>query len=200
MWAGKSSCVEFGLRRAQGPNGAMIASKYSYLGGFVGTSNVYSSYQTGSPCLGTLAHSLIMSFEKEDDIKDSRVLDGVDLLDASLKYRDQFGWTNTNLSELYAFISFATSYPKNFSSLVDTYSTINSGIKNFLIVACVLKDLGYDATGIRLDSGDLAQLSKDCRKHMKETGEKLGEKYDFTKCQIVASNDINEKTLKMLVE
>ena len=104
------------------------------------------------------------------------------------------------MSELYAFISFATSYPKNFSSLVDTYSTINSGIKNFLIVACVLKDLGYDATGIRLDSGDLAQLSKDCRKHMKETGEKLGEKYDFTKCQIVASNDINEKTLKMLVE
>lgn len=160
----------------------MIASKYSYLGGFVGTSNVYSSYLTGSPCLGTLAHSLIMSFEKEDDIKDSRVLDGVDLLEAANKYREKLGWTKTNMSELYAFISFATSYPKDFSSLVDTYSTINSGIKNFLIVACVLKDLGYSARGIRLDSGNLAQLSKDCRKHMKETGETLGEQYDFSKC------------------
>lgn len=178
----------------------MIASKYAYLGGFVGTSNVYSSYLTGSPCLGTSAHSLIMSFEKEDDIKHSRVLDGVDLLEASFQYREKLGWTKTNLSELYAFISFATSYPDAFSSLVDTYSTINSGIKNFLIVACVLKDLGYDAKGIRLDSGDLAQLSKDCRQHMKDTGEKLGEKYDFSKCQIVASNDINEKTLKALTE
>ena len=94
--------------------------------------------------------------EKEDDIKDSRVLDGVDLLEAANKYREKLGWTKTNMSELYAFISFATSYPKDFSSLVDTYSTINSGIKNFLIVACVLKDLGYSARGIRLDSGNLA--------------------------------------------
>merc|ERR1712137_1342329 len=97
-----------------------------------------------------------------------RVLDGIDLLEACMKYRDQLCWTGTNMSELYAFISFATAYPNAFSSLVDTYSTINSGTRNFLIVACVLKDLGYQARGIRLDSGDLAQLSKDCRKLMKE--------------------------------
>jgi nicotinate phosphoribosyltransferase len=123
-----------------------------------------------------------MSFEKEDDIKDSRVLDGVDLLEAAVKYREQLGWTGTNLAELYAFISFAVAYPNDFSSLVDTYSTINSGCKNFLVVACVLKDLGYSAKGIRLDSGDLAELSKGCRALMKETGEKLGEKYDFSYC------------------
>lgn len=79
-----SSCVEFGLRRAQGPNGAMIASKYSYLAGFVGTSNLYAGFLSGIPTVGTCAHSFIMSYEKEDDIKDSRILDGVDLLNKSL--------------------------------------------------------------------------------------------------------------------
>ena len=75
-----SSCIEFGLRRAQGPDGAMTASKYAYLGGFNGSSNVYNGFLTGTPCAGTCAHSFIMSYEKEDDIKDARVLDGVDLL------------------------------------------------------------------------------------------------------------------------
>jgi len=73
-----------------------------------------------------------------------------------LKYREELGWIGTNLGELYAFISFAFTYPDSFSSLIDSYSTMNSGIKNYLIVALVLKDLGYDAKGIRLDSGDLA--------------------------------------------
>lgn len=87
--AKNSSCIEFGLRRAQGPNGAMTASKYSYLGGFEGTSNVYSSFLCGTPCSGTVAHSLIMSYEKEDDIKFQRELNGVDLLPKCLKYREE---------------------------------------------------------------------------------------------------------------
>ena len=156
MRAGNSACVEFGLRRAQGPNGAMIATKYSYLGGFVGSSNVYGSYLFGLPANGTQAHSFIMSFEKEEDCEKLRTLDGVDMLKLSMKYRDELGWNQTNMGELYAFVSFACAYPNSFSSLVDSYSTMNSGVPNFLIVSLALKELGYDGKGIRLDSGDLA--------------------------------------------
>ena len=117
----------------------------------------------------------------------------VDLLEKCLQIREELGWINTNLGELYAFISYAYAYPNSFSSLIDSYSTMNSGIKNFLIVALVLKSLGYQAIGIRLDSGDLAQLSKDCKKLILEVGSKYG--YDFSKMKIVVSNDINEITL-----
>lgn len=138
-----SKCVEFGLRRAQGPNGAMIASKYSYLAGFVGTSNVYSGFLSGTPISGTQAHSFIMSYEKEEDIANCRTLKNIDLLEECLKVRSELGWEKTNLGELYAFISFAHAYPDSFTSLVDSYSTLNSGIKNFLILAVVLDRLGY---------------------------------------------------------
>jgi len=139
-----------------------------------------------------------MSFEKEEDIKNCRILNGNDLLEKCLKLREELGWIHTNLGELYAFISYAYAYPNNFSSLVDSYSTINSGLKNFLVVALVLKSLGHEPIGIRLDSGDLAQLSKDCRKLMIETGSKYG--YDFSKLRIVVSNDINEITLNQFNE
>ena len=137
-----------------------------------------------------------MSYEKESDIEHQRILEGVDLLEKCLKYRDELGWTKTVLGELYAFVAFAQAYPDSFSSLVDSYSTMDSGIKNYLIVAFVLKDLGYDAKGIRLDSGDLAQLSKDCRKLMLEIGSRFG--HNFSHMSIVASNDINEQSLREL--
>jgi nicotinate phosphoribosyltransferase len=178
LLAKQSECVEFGLRRAQGPNGGMVASKYSYLGGFHGTSNVYCGFLNGVPVEGTQAHSFIMSFESEEDIKDSRTVDGQDLLELCLKYREQLGWSQTNMGELYAFISFAHSYPDAFSSLVDSYSTLKSGIKNYLLVALALKELGHDARGVRLDSGDLAYLSKECKKLMVETGRQFG--HDFS--------------------
>ena len=66
----------------------MTASKYSFLGGFDGSSNVYNGFLTGTPCSGTQAHSFIMSYEKEDDIKHSRILKGVDLLDKCFVYRN----------------------------------------------------------------------------------------------------------------
>lgn len=80
-------CIEFGLRRAQGPNGAVTASKYSYLGGFDGSSNDYAGYLYGIPVVGTHAHSFVMSFDSADDIKDHKYLDGVDVLEKALKYR-----------------------------------------------------------------------------------------------------------------
>lgn len=85
-------CIEFGLRRAQGPNGALTASKYSYLGGFEATSNVYAGYLYDIPIVGTHAHSFVMSYDSPEDIKDSRYLDGVDVLEKALEYRRTLGW------------------------------------------------------------------------------------------------------------
>lgn len=73
------SCIEFGLRRAQGPNGATTATKYSYMGGFDGTSNDYGGYLFGVPVVGTHAHSYVMSYDDNVDmVKDFKFLDGVD--------------------------------------------------------------------------------------------------------------------------
>lgn len=96
--AGESKCIEFGLRRAQGPNGALTASKYSFLGGFDATSNVEAGMKLGVPIAGTLAHSMIMSFETEEDCCDSRVVapadggDKKDLLIMALEYREKLQW------------------------------------------------------------------------------------------------------------
>jgi nicotinate phosphoribosyltransferase len=176
----------------------MTASKYSYLGGFVATSNVYAGFLSGVPVSGTQAHSFIMSFESEEDIAKSRIIDGKDLLPMAMKYREELGWTSTKLPELYAFISFASAYPDGFSALIDSYSTLGSGVKNFLCVALALGELGHQAKGVRLDSGDLAQLSKECRKLFIEIGAKYDR--DFSKLSIVASNDINENSLIALNE
>lgn len=100
------------------------------------------------------------------------------------------------MKELYAFVSFASAYPDSFSSLVDSYDTLHSGVKNFLLICLVLGDLGYTPLSIRLDSGDLAHLSQECKKLFKEVGERYGR--DFSNLKIVASNDINEKTIEKL--
>jgi len=117
------------------------------------------------PVAGTSAHSFIMSFESEEDISQSRRLrpkaggEEIDLLEACLRYREELGWQGTVLKELYAFISFAVAYPNSFSALVDSYNTMESGVKNCILVCLVLHDLGYKSVGIRLDSGDLTVLS-----------------------------------------
>lgn len=201
--SGDTKCVEFGLRRAQGPNGSLTASKYAMLGGFDGTSNVQAGYNYGLPIVGTLAHSMIMSFETEEDCADSRIVppkDGgepVDILKAALAYREKLGWHSTQLRELYAFVSFGFAFPATYSALVDSYSTKESGVKNFLLVSLVLQDLGYSPLSIRLDSGNLAELSIFAKNLFKEVGDQLGR--DFSHVKVVASNDINEKTIRSLI-
>lgn len=157
------------------------------------------------PVAGTQAHSFIMSHETEEDIKHGRTLvpaEGgapVDLLSRALAYRQELGWTDTILKELYAFVSFATVYPCQFSALVDSYSTKDSGIKNFVVVALALAELGYKALSIRLDSGDLAELSIYAKKTFNEVADRYKLPH-FKSIKVVASNDINEKVIAQLNE
>ena len=203
--------VEFGLRRAQGPDGGFSASKYAYVGGFDGTSNVQAGKWLGVPIAGTHAHSFVQAHSSLEDARgmtlDSK--DGtrrkVDLLDAVLRYRnDVLGevggdnpWTSTNDSELAAFLSYASSFPDKFLCLIDTYDTLRSGLRNFILVSLVLDDLGYVPTGVRLDSGDLAFLSMECERTFHDLAAELDR--DFLRhMDIVASNDINENVLHSL--
>ena len=119
-------------------------------------------------------------------------------MEKALKYRKELGWEQTELTELYSFVSYACAFPHDFIALVDSYSTLNSGVKNFLFVMLSLYEMGYRSprSGVRLDSGDLAYLAAETRKLYLEVGQKYG--YDFSQLKIVASNDINEEALKKL--
>jgi nicotinate phosphoribosyltransferase len=186
--------LEFGLRRAQGPDGAVSASKYSYIGGFDGSSSVKAAHLFDMEMKGTHAHAFVISYTGLDDVKERTIesADGkqtVDFVDLCMKKRKELNATNTNEGELAAFIAYAQSYPSGFLALIDSYDTLTSGLMNFLAVALVLHDLGYTVLGVRLDSGDLAYLSKQCRRKFIE----ISEKYNapFEKLNIVASNDLS---------
>jgi len=198
------TCVEFGLRRAQGPDGGFSASRYSFVGGFSGTSNVAAGRLLNVPISGTHAHSFVMSFASLDEVKGSTLNEkgtnsSVELLPLVLQYRQKFQLGNTNDSELAAFISYAVAYPNGFLCLIDTYNTVESGLMNFILVALALDKIGYHPIGVRLDSGDLSSLSLDCDKIFKDYAKRTGRNF-FNTLKIVASNDINEKTLQDLNE
>ncbi|XP_020577758.1 nicotinate phosphoribosyltransferase 2-like isoform X2 [Phalaenopsis equestris] len=176
--AGKSKALlEFGLRRAQGPDGGISASRYCYMGGFDATSNVAAGRFFSIPLRGTHSHAFVSSFMLSDALHGA------------------FG--ETNQSELAAFTSYALAMPNNFLALVDTYDVMKSGIPNFCAVALALNDLGYKATGIRLDSGDLAYLSIKSRKFF-HVIEKEFAVPGFGNLLITASNDLNEETIDAL--
>ncbi|XP_011008522.1 PREDICTED: nicotinate phosphoribosyltransferase-like [Populus euphratica] len=210
--AGKSKILlEFGLRRAQGPDGGISASKYCYLGGFDATSNVAAGRLFGIPLRGTHSHAFVSSYMSPDEIVDKslRSADGSrsceDLVSLAQTWLSKIQWSSslrgifgeTNQSELAAFTSYALAFPISFLALVDTYDVMRSGIPNFCAVALALNDLGYKAAGIRLDSGDLAYLSCEARKFFRAIEKEFGVP-GFGKMSITASNDLNEETLDAL--
>eukprot|EP00751_Fragilariopsis_kerguelensis_P040759 CAMPEP_0171021962 /NCGR_PEP_ID=MMETSP0736-20130129/31044_1 /TAXON_ID=186038 /ORGANISM="Fragilariopsis kerguelensis, Strain L26-C5" /LENGTH=612 /DNA_ID=CAMNT_0011460497 /DNA_START=261 /DNA_END=2099 /DNA_ORIENTATION=+ len=224
-------CIEFGLRRAQGPDGACTASKYSYLGGFNGTSNVLAGKLFGIPLSGTHAHSYVQSFTSLDEAAQLKLYNKNTkreelFLPKVLMHRTNTNNGNTtNDGELAAFVAYACTYPMKCLCLIDTYDTLHSGLPNFIVVAKALDDFGYQPIGVRLDSGNLQFLSKACQSAFDQEataaavilndkegivveGEDDGDgltpvtSHDysqaFTNLTIVASNDINEKTLVTL--
>lgn len=151
-----STILEFGLRRAQGPDAGIYGARAAYIGGCHSTSNVLSGKMFDIEVKGTHAHSWVMSFP----------------------------------DELTAFRKYAEIYPEGCLLLVDTYDTLKSGVPNAIKVFDELKAKGYNPLGIRLDSGDLAYLSKQARKMLDAAGHK--------DVKIFASGDIDEHILLSL--
>lgn len=144
--------MEFGLRRAQGPDAGLYGARAAMIGGCIGTSNVLAGQIFHVPVKGTHAHSWIMSFA----------------------------------DEYTAFKTYAKLYPNACCLLVDTYDTLKSGVPNAIKVFSEMRESGIELHnyGIRLDSGDLAYLSKKARKMLDEAG--------FEDAFISASNDLDE--------
>ncbi len=93
-------------------------------------------------------------------------------------------------SELEAFEAYARALPDHVTLLVDTYDTLKSGVPNAIKVGLLLKEQGKTLRGIRLDSGDLAYLSREARKMLDAAG--------LNEVKIVASNDLDEYTIQSL--
>lgn len=206
--AGKLKLYEFGLRRAQGPDGGLSASKYSYIGGFDGTSNVLAGKLFNIPVKGTHAHSYITSFNSLNDLYIRNLKSKIDNVDkdftaSAVEWRQKISCmfhivlSEVNDGELAAFISFAIAFPDGFVALVDTYDVKKSGLINFCAVALALDEFGYRGLGIRLDSGDLAYLSLVAREYFKNISQQYDLPY-FENLMIMASNDINEETILSL--
>lgn len=147
--------LEFGLRRSQGVDGALAASRAAFIGGCAATSNVLAGKRFGIPVKGTHAHSWVMSFDSEPE----------------------------------AFAAYAQAMPNNCVFLVDTYDTLQ-GVRHAIEAGLRLREQGHRMVGIRLDSGDLAWLSKEARKLLDSAG--------FQDASIVASNDLDEHLVQSL--
>ncbi|MGV3585862.1 MAG: nicotinate phosphoribosyltransferase [Adhaeribacter sp.] len=147
--------IEFGMRRAQGADGALSAARAAFIGGIGATSNMLAGRYFNIPVKGTHAHSWVMSFPEEED----------------------------------AFAAYASVFPYDSVFLVDTYNTLQ-GIRKAIVVAKQLREKGAELLGIRLDSGDLAYLSKEGRRLLDEAG--------LPDVSILASNDLDEYLIQSL--
>ncbi|EHL09942.1 nicotinate phosphoribosyltransferase [Peptoanaerobacter stomatis] len=99
-------------------------------------------------------------------------------------------WIQSFDTELDAFRAYAKAYPTKTVLLLDTYDTLNSGIRNAITVFNELREQGYEPLGVRIDSGDLEFLSKEIRKILDSAG--------FENVKITASNDLDENTITSL--
>ncbi|XP_074754427.1 nicotinate phosphoribosyltransferase [Athene noctua] len=198
--------MEIGLRRAQGPDGALSASKYSYIGGFDCTSNVLAGKLYGIPVRGTVAHSFIMSFTSLEEVQPRELQpraggEPVDLPSVAESWLRrvcellQTPPEKANRGELAAFVAYAVAFPCDFQGLLDTYCVRRSGLPNFCAVALALHQLGYRAIGVRLDSGDLAWQSKETRRVLRACGAHFQVPW-FGTIPIAVSNDISEQSLE----
>ena len=145
---------EFGSRRAQGADAAILGARAAYIGGCTGTACTISDRDYKVPATGTMAHSWVQMFD----------------------------------TELEAFKSYCELYPNNATLLVDTYDVLNSGIPNAIRA---FKEAGITKCGIRLDSGDIAYLTKKARKMLDDAG-----LYD---CKIIVSNSLDEKIIRDII-
>lgn len=181
----------------------MSASRYAYMGGFDGTSNVLSGFVNNIPVKGTHAHSFVMSFTQLAELPCPTLphaLSGEqrEFVALVLEKKALLPWcARSNEGELAAFISYAQAFPGGFLALVDTYDSLLSGTPNYLAVGWALFELGYEPRGIRLDSGDLAYLSTRVRAMFQEADALIGQQV-FSSGKIIVSNDINEDVLHSL--
>ena len=120
----------------------------------------------------------------------SNVLAG-QLFDIPVAGTHAHSWVMNFKDEYTAFKAYSEVYPENCLLLVDTYNTLKQGVPNAIKVFKELKEKGYKPKGIRLDSGDLAYLSKQARKMLDEAG--------FEDTIICASGDLDEYSITSLL-
>ena len=152
------SIMEFGSRRAQSYDAAILGARAAYIAGCDATACAIADRDYRIPAVGTMAHSWVQMFGDEYE----------------------------------AFQKYAELYPDNCVLLVDTYNVLKSGIPNAIRAFDeVLAPLGLRPKGVRIDSGDIAYLSKKARKMLDEAG--------YPDCPIVASNSLDEYLIRDLL-
>ncbi|MGN1128897.1 MAG: nicotinate phosphoribosyltransferase, partial [Candidatus Flemingiibacterium sp.] len=150
--------LEFGSRRAQGADAAVIGARAAYIGGCAGTACALTDELYKVPAGGTMAHSWVQMFD----------------------------------SEYEAFKTYCELYPNSATLLVDTYNTLKSGVPNAIrAIKEVLVPKGIKNYAIRLDSGDIAYLTKKARRMLDDAG--------LTDCKITASNSLDEYLIRDLL-
>ena len=154
--AGKRGLVDFSLRRTHGMDAGLMVARSSYIGGFIGTSNVQAGKIYDLPIYGTMAHSYVESFAREIE----------------------------------SFRAFAKSFPDSTTLLIDTYDTL-AGARKAVTVAREMRQAGLTLRAVRLDSGDMVQLSREVREILDESG--------FSEVKIFASGGFDEFKIQKIL-